>query len=175
MRLSDSLIHFPPPIPPWKAASMRAPVNPSNVSDQKVCCRCRVLKPLEEFNFRNRSAGIRHRYCRDCGKKFTRSHYQRNKRQYVERTLRSHARRRAYLHQIKSRPCADCGVQYPYYVMDFDHREGEEKLFEMNRISYVSMRAIKQEIEKCDVVCSNCHRERTFQRVMERTRRNRQR
>ncbi|MDQ3743355.1 MAG: hypothetical protein M3444_03130 [Acidobacteriota bacterium] len=52
--------------------------------------------------------------------------------------------------------------------MDFDHREGETKIFEMNRVSYVSMRAIKQEIEKCDVVCANCHRERTYQRIMRR-------
>lgn len=149
---------------------MSTPVNPSNVLSPKVCCKCRALKLVEEFNFRNRSAGVRHRYCRDCGKNYTRSHYQRNKRQYIERTLRSHARNREYLHQFKSRPCADCGVQYPYYVMDFDHREGEEKLFEMNQVHLFSMGYIKREIEKCDVVCSNCHRERTYRRVMERTR-----
>jgi hypothetical protein len=81
--------------------------------------------------------------------------------------MRANIKRREFLQQIKSRPCADCGVQYPYYVMDFDHREGEKKIFEMNRVSYVSMRAIKQELEKCDVVCANCHRERTHQRIMQ--------
>jgi hypothetical protein len=81
--------------------------------------------------------------------------------------MRANVERRKYLQQVKSRPCVDCGVQYPYYVMDFDHREGEEKIFEMNRISYVSMRAAKKEIEKCDVVCANCHRERTYQRIMQ--------
>ncbi len=74
------------------------------------------------------------------------------------------------MRQMKSRPCADCGIQYPYYVMDFDHRQGENKVFEMNRVNYVAMGALKKEIEKCDVVCSNCHRERTYQRVMQRTR-----
>ena len=132
----------------------------------KVCSKCKANKPVEEFNFRNRSAGIRHHYCRECGKIFTRNHYKRNKRQYIDRTLRSHAKRREYLHQIKSQPCADCGVQYPYYVMDFDHREGEEKVFEMNHVNYVTMSAIKREVEKCDVVCANCHRERTYQRIM---------
>jgi hypothetical protein len=29
----------------------------------------------------------------------------------------------------KDRPCADCQIRYPHYVMDFDHREGVEKLF----------------------------------------------
>lgn len=81
--------------------------------------------------------------------------------------MRANIRQREYLRQVKSRPCADCGVQYPYYVMDFDHREGEKEFFEMNRVSYVSMRAIKQEIEKCDVVCANCHRERTYQRIIQ--------
>jgi hypothetical protein len=149
---------------------MNAPVNPSNVSEQKVCCKCRALKPIEEFNFRNRSAGVRHHYCRDCGKDLTRSHYQRNKRQYCDRSLRAKLARREHVRQMKSRPCADCGIQYPYYVMDFDHREGEEKVFEMNRVIYVTMGALKKEIEKCDVVCSNCHRERTYRRVMEKTR-----
>jgi hypothetical protein len=52
--------------------------------------------------------------------------------------------------------------------MDFDHREGEKKFFEMNRVNRVTMRAIKREIEKCDVVCANCHRERTYRRVVRR-------
>ena len=140
----------------------------SIASGQKVCCKCKTEKPIQEFNFRNRSTGASHRYCRECGKQLTRNHYKQNKSQYIVRSMRANRARRKYLQQLKSRPCADCGVQYPYYVMDFDHREGEEKLFEMNRISYVSMSALKKEIEKCDLVCANCHRERTYQRVMER-------
>ena len=143
-------------------------VNSSFNLSQKVCSKCKVIRPAEEFNFRNRSTGVRHRYCRECGKQFTRNHYKSHKRQYIERNLRSHVKRREYLRQVKSRPCAGCGVQYPYYVMDFDHREGERKTFEMNRVNYVTMRAIKQEIGKCDVVCDNCHRERTYQRIMQR-------
>lgn len=147
---------------------MNTAANSSIASDQKVCCKCHVEKPIEEFNFRDRSAGIRHRYCRECGKQFTRNHYKQNKSQYIDRNMRANIKRRKYLQQLKSCPCADCGVQYPYYVMDFDHRKGEEKVFEMNRVSYVSMRALKKEIEKCDIVCANCHRERTYQRIMQR-------
>jgi hypothetical protein len=138
---------------------------------QKVCCKCKIRRLVEEFNFRNRLKGIRHRYCRDCGKKFTQDHYKRNKQQYIERSMRATVRRREYLRQVKSCPCADCGVQYPFYVMDFDHREGEEKSFEMNHVNYVTMRAIKREIEKCDVVCANCHRERTYQRIRQKVQR----
>jgi len=76
-------------------------------------------------------------------------------------------KRRELARQIKSRPCADCGIQYPFYVMDFDHREGELKEYELNRIDRMTTRALLHEIEKCDVVCANCHRERTYQRLME--------
>ncbi len=109
---------------------------PHSAPHIKVCSRCQSARPLTEFNFRNRGAGIRHSYCRDCGKALTHNHYEQDKRQYIDRVLRSHAKRREYLRAVKSRPCADCGVQYPYYVMDFDHRAGEEKIFEMNRVNY---------------------------------------
>lgn len=63
----------------------------------------------------------------------------------------------------KSRPCMDCGQTFPTYVMDFDHVRGE-KLFNVSQ-GYQQKRTLAEvaaEIEKCDVVCSNCHRIRTF-------------
>ncbi len=68
---------------------------------------------------------------------------------------------------MKSRPCADCGIQYPFYVMDFDHREGVTKEFALNSVTRLTREAILREIAKCDVVCSNCHRERTHQRRLQ--------
>ena len=106
-------------------------------------------------------------YCRECGKISTRSHYSHNKRQYLDRNIRSYLKRRELVRQIKSRACADCGIQYPFYVMDFDHREGETKEYELNRIDRMTTRALLREIEKCDVVCANCHRVRTYKRRIE--------
>lgn len=130
----------------------------------KICSKCKSVKPITEFNFRNTKAGKRHSYCRECGKQLTRSHYKRNKQQYLNKNLRSFRERREYAREIKSIPCADCGVQYPYYVMDFDHREGETKTHNLSDVAEMSINALKREIDKCDVVCSNCHRERTHQR-----------
>jgi hypothetical protein len=51
--------------------------------------------------------------------------------------------------------------------MDFDHRESEERPFnvsELNRHRRVSMKNLRAEIAKCDVVCASCHREQTDQR-----------
>jgi len=69
------------------------------------------------------------------------------------------------VYAAKDVPCADCGVKYPPYVMDFDHRPGEVKLFNVGQSrSGRPLEDILLEIKKCDVVCSNCHRERTHQR-----------
>jgi hypothetical protein len=68
-------------------------------------------------------------------------------------------KRRAILLEAKSKPCADCGVQYPPYVMDFDHK-GDKK-FNLGGALSRSLDSLIAEIAKCDVVCSNCHRERT--------------
>ena len=63
----------------------------------------------------------------------------------------------------KDNPCTDCGVKYPYYVMDFDH-VGEKK-YEINALlKKKSFKLLREELERCELVCSNCHRIRTFSR-----------
>ena len=68
------------------------------------------------------------------------------------------------IRDTKGIPCADCGVSYPHYVMDFDHKPGHKKEFNLAAAAYVGMAVdkIKTEMAKCDVVCSNCHRIRTW-------------
>lgn len=61
--------------------------------------------------------------------------------------------------------CVDCGLLYPPYVMDFDHVKGPK----MKGISDLvqqgpSLVVLSREINKCVLVCANCHRERTFSR-----------
>lgn len=70
---------------------------------------------------------------------------------------------RAIIRAAKARPCMDCGVEYPYYVMQFDHLNDKE--FNVGHTGPTGGRMrLLQEIEKCDVVCANCHAERTHQR-----------
>lgn len=71
---------------------------------------------------------------------------------------------RAVVYAAKDRPCADCGKTYPPYVMDFDHVRGE-KLFNLGENGATrSLEVLQAEIDKCDVVCANCHRIRTWER-----------
>lgn len=96
-------------------------------------------------------------------------HYQQNKQQYLDRNQRNRKARRDYILAEKSKPCADCGGSFPYYVMDFDHRPDEEKMYEPARLSVsVGLDTIAAELAKCDVVCSNCHRIRSAEREQER-------
>lgn len=76
-------------------------------------------------------------------------------------------KRRRKLREIsnkhKDRPCADCGLRYPPYVMDLDHQPGFEKTANVARMisaGYAESR-VREELEKCEVVCANCHRIRT--------------
>lgn len=94
-----------------------------------------------------------------------REHYQAHKEEYFARNRESVARKRAYIRQQKDNPCTDCGIKYPYYVMDFDHKG--EKLFNIGWIASQSWKQIYAELAKCDLVCSNCHRERSHRRRVE--------
>lgn len=93
-------------------------------------------------------------------------HYAENRQKYIDQAAVRKQLLREEVRQLKSVPCADCKVPYPYYVMEFDHRPGEEKLGVIARMVADGQRKkVFEEIKKCDVVCSNCHRERTFQRA----------
>jgi hypothetical protein len=69
---------------------------------------------------------------------------------------------RKYVRQAKNVPCMDCGISYPYYVMDLDHREPSSKHKNVSSMMKYPTALVIEEVSKCDVVCSNCHRERTW-------------
>lgn len=85
--------------------------------------------------------------CRQCSTKRNRAVLDENRR---------------IVNEAKARPCADCGNEYPHYVMDFDHRDRTQKSFGIGRSLLRSTKILLSEIAKCDVVCANCHRIRTY-------------
>ncbi len=89
------------------------------------------------------------------------------RREKAEALRRFRARKREQIDNMKRRPCADCGGTFHPYVMDFDHREGELKRFNVSAAVPLglSIETIVEEVAKCDVICSNCHRMRTLARI----------
>lgn len=99
-------------------------------------------------------------------REYAKNYYHENKEAYKER---QQIRRRAFVKivaEIKGyTPCTDCGVQYPPYVMQFDHLPGTEKESVLSRPqNFSSITKIFEEMDKCEVVCANCHAIRTWTR-----------
>lgn len=96
---------------------------------------------------------------------YKKKHYAANKERYVQQAI---ARREALLEevrQIKSVPCMDCENEYAPWVMQFDHRDGTSKEANVSWLVNNASRArLMAEIEKCDIVCANCHADRTYKR-----------
>ena len=102
----------------------------------------------------------------------SKKHYLENKQKYLDRNRSYRASIIKFVQEQKElNPCKDCGIRYPYYVMDFDHLEKYDKMNDINFLSSTGrIGALKKEIAKCEIVCSNCHRIRTFKRLIMRTR-----
>ena len=85
----------------------------------------------------------------------------------LKRQRDSRSKRSKYIQNLKQESgCADCKENYPYYMLEFDHRFGETKLFCISRAPAVSEKMFLEELAKCDIVCANCHAMRTYMRLV---------
>jgi hypothetical protein len=133
----------------------------------RKCYRCGELKPIEDFAWRRRGQGQRDSFCRPCRSAYGREHYEANRQRYIDqaakvkRRLRGE-RTRYLIEYFKANPCVDCGESDPV-VLEFDHVS--DKAFAIGgELTRRSWKSILAEIEKCEVVCANCHRRRTARR-----------
>lgn len=71
--------------------------------------------------------------------------------------------------ELKAAPCVDCGGTFPPECMDFDHLSGTSKVMDVSTMAKqgLARQRILDEIAKCELVCANCHRIRTKQRLNE--------
>ncbi len=70
---------------------------------------------------------------------------------------------RAWIDGLKAGPCMDCGKKFPSVAMDFDHVHGT-KVARISSMWSWSKDRVLGELEKCELVCANCHRGRTCKR-----------
>jgi hypothetical protein len=70
-----------------------------------------------------------------------------------------------WMRDLKSAPCADCGGRFHPAAMSFDHLPGSIKVLDIASIvRRGSVGLAVTEMEKCEIVCANCHAIRTFER-----------
>ena len=53
--------------------------------------------------------------------------------------------------------CAICGLEYHFSSMTFHHCRGGAKLAEVSALLQHRWETIQAELDKCELVCSNCH------------------
>lgn len=129
----------------------------------KICPRCNTSN--NGFNKNPKRKDGLQTYCKKCQSYFTMQIYYKNKQPYVDRAKKSRQKRKDFVLTKKNSPCTDCHVSYPAFVMDFDHMGIEDKSFNLSQAASQSIEAITKEIAKCELVCSNCHRIRTHNRL----------
>ena len=87
-----------------------------------------------------------------------------NSRKRIQQRATREPAGRALLAALRDRPCLDCKTRFPPFVMQFDHRDPWQKKFLLSSTSLSAPARVLKEAAKCDIVCANCHRDRTFKR-----------
>jgi len=111
----------------------------------KKCTKCGILKPINLFyKRRTKTSNNSQSYCMDCSNELNRERFKRNKQDAVD---------------YKGGKCSICGYNKCVDALDFHHINPEEKDVDSRRIKGWSKEKRNKELDKCILVCSNCHRE----------------
>lgn len=132
------------------------------------CGACSWMLPLPMFAWRRVDKGQRDNYCRPCRAAYKQRHYRANRARYIataeQRRHREVAQRMTWLMAFyRDHPCVDCGETDPI-VLEFDHI-GEKRFDISSGLRDRRWSDVLDEIERCEVVCANCHRRRTTLRA----------
>lgn len=158
----------------------------------KVCTACKESKTLDSFYINRASKDGLNTRCRACvpsgaakrrlrvakglprytdaelawRKQHPRSHNSNTRTNNRARTRARYAKNLALVQATKvARGCADCGYNAHPVALDFDHLPGTDKISGISRMMSIgNFIALEKELEKCEVVCANCHRIRSSNR-----------
>ena len=130
----------------------------------KVCSRCNISKEATEFRKRSAVSHGLTAWCKQCFSEYDRERYKnsdkerqrkkRNQKLVIEKS-------RNYIWEyLSNNPCIQCGESDPV-VLEFDHVDRNTKVNNVSELLKFSIEKVKKEIEKCQVLCANCHRRKT--------------
>lgn len=135
-------------------------------SETKICTKCKGEKDLLLFSARKKSKDGCASWCRSCYKTNWDKRYYENHQHYRNSHNKSRSKIRQHNAQkvfeyLRSHSCINCGESDPV-VLEFDHRNGDDKIESIsNLIRASTWERIEAEIQKCDVLCANCHRRKS--------------
>lgn len=112
----------------------------------KRCSMCKKILPIDDFYFKNSKKTCRSCYCKKCWCIITHRQQRKFKQKLVD---------------YKGGKCSICGYDKCIAALDFHHINPNEKDPDFRKIrnhTYLS-EEIKQELDKCVLLCANCHRE----------------
>lgn len=129
----------------------------------KKCCKCKIDKDLKHFSINKSKKDGFNPSCRDCHNKYTKQHYLNNKEYYKKKAKQSSKENNGlkdwYFGLKKTLKCEKCEENHPA-CLDFHHIDNNSKLMtvaQMYQLNFTKEKII-EEIDKCTVLCSNCHR-----------------
>jgi hypothetical protein len=136
------------------------------IETKKKCSTCEQEKYLSDFNKNKNTKDGYEQSCRECRNTQMREYYQKNKERQKELITKRkkdmiRKNRLNLFEYYKNNPCVDCGEDDPI-VLESDHRDGVDKKGIISEMIWTNgWDTIKEELDKCDTRCSNCHKRRT--------------
>jgi len=140
------------------------------VVGEKKCSKCNKIKSYDDFQRRNSAINFSlYSWCKECHAKHQKSAREPKKKKSNKRIQELRATRRIEVQNLivshlKSAACIKCS-ENNILCLDFDHRDPTQKEFCVSQaVNLVpSLKRLKDEIAKCDILCANCHRIKTAQ------------
>lgn len=128
---------------------------------QKQCIGCLETKEITHFTKQKNNAdgtGFRS-YCRDCYKKMRRKYYEKDPATHIARSRKTNKRLTKEFKTLKKQfKCGECGEK-DHRCLDFHHIDPTQKIKSVRNMFFRhGKEKAAQEIEKCTILCANCHR-----------------
>ena len=129
----------------------------------KKCSKCKLDLDIEMFNKKGirKDGTIKYQdFCIECNKIASREWYRQgnNKTRIITKVNEYKKENRIKFNEYKSTvSCIQCGESH-ISCLDFHHRDPKQKDFLLSDIRSRGLNTIQKELDKCDVLCANCHR-----------------
>lgn len=129
----------------------------------KKCTICKTEKSEAEFNKNCRKKDGLQTKCKQCSKELSKKYYKKHKKYHANKRINKREENKKFVYNyLQGKRCIDCNQTYHPAALDFDHVRGE-KVAAISKMIFdgYSIESIKEEIEKCEIRCANCHRIKT--------------